>query len=77
MTPDWLQALNDFMGLRDEEAQIEKQDDCGCDYENFYICDNCKERKHLAEEQRRLLNRWGDTWAVQLVNRVEKEKQYA
>ena len=60
---DWAEALKEYMELRDQEAELETyREDCGC--EDFYRCDTCKAREQLSLDMKRLVYRWGDTWAT-------------
>ena len=65
---DAIDALNEYMDLRDELGQMEGsgEDECSCNPNNFHTCDFCKHRGGLLDRSRILLEGWGDNWAVML-----------
>ena len=69
MTPEWLEALIQYLNIRKEVGLLEEQCDGSCmDADNFYVCQICKDRRNFEYRMERLINDWADTWAVQLYN---------
>ena len=69
MTPEWLEALISYLNIRKEVVKLEGQCDGSCmDPDNFYVCLVCKDRRNFEYRMETLIDRWADTWAVQLFN---------
>jgi hypothetical protein len=62
------EALAEYLELRAELVRLEAQGEkeCGCDPNNFHTCDLCKATDARQFQTRRLVELWGDNWAVML-----------
>jgi hypothetical protein len=63
-----MDALKEYLQLRDEIAELEKyyNDSCSCDANEFHRCEFCDNVGTKEDHKRMLLTKWGDSWAVML-----------
>jgi hypothetical protein len=63
-------ALSEYILLRTQMGVLElRESECRCS--DFYTCDLCRESSGIENHMRRLIDLWGDNWAVRLWSQRE------
>ncbi len=63
--PDWKRALVEYGHVWKEIRRLEETGKCSC--EEFHTCSICAKIASLNQQLTLLINLWGDTWAVLLL----------
>jgi len=67
--PDWKRALVEYGHVWKEIGRLEKAGKCSC--EEFHTCNLCAKIDALYQQLTSLINEWGDTWAVLLLELLD------
>jgi len=68
MTPEWLEALISYLNIRKEVVALDVKCRGHQSSKEWAECLLCRDRRNFEYRMETLIDRWADTWAVQLFN---------